>query len=249
MFDLEKLQKNKRKSLKHIENSSFYQFVHNDLIDRLAPIDNNFKNILVINSSDICFITPMLKTKYPSAEISTQTISEPIIKNKFDLIIIPMSLHWISDIQLFLKNIRESLKANGILMCNFPGEGSLRKLRIKIMEAESLTLQNHSPHISPFIQFEQITPLMQQAGFIENIIDIEKLDLENKSPLKLMQSIKNIGESNALILSHHYSINKKMYKLLQQESSKPFIDHINFITLLASPTKNSIKLKNEYFEK
>ena len=92
-------------------------------------------------------------------------------------------------------------------------------------------------------------PLLQQAGFAENIIDMETLELEHDSALDLMKMLQNIGESNALQCSISYSINKKMYEELKQPAEKLFTDQINLITFVSTPTKSSIKLKSKYFHK
>ena len=42
MFDLEKLEKNRNKSINVIQASSFYKFIHEDIIDRLEPLDKTF---------------------------------------------------------------------------------------------------------------------------------------------------------------------------------------------------------------
>jgi NADH dehydrogenase [ubiquinone] 1 alpha subcomplex assembly factor 5 len=247
MFDLKKLERNKKKYQQKIQDSSFFQFINNDLIDRIQPIDRDFKEILIIQPSIERLLTLPLKEKYPNHNLSITHQYTNLQKNKFDLIIFPMGLHWVSDVQGFLHNTHQALQKDGILVSNFPGGGSLNKLRYKLIEIESINSKPHTPHISPFIQFEQVVPLLQQARFVENIIDMEKLELEYDSALDLMKTLKIIGESNALQSSIPYSINKKMYQELKNSTEKLFTDQINLITFVSSPTKSSIKLKSEHF--
>lgn len=247
MFNLKKLEANKNKSQINIQNSSFYQFAYEDLIDRMNPIERDFKEILVISTVDESSINSLLRIKYPDASLTAKKITDKFPDNKFDLIVLPMCIHWIKDIQNFLQAMYKLLQTNGLLICNFPGGGSLRKLRIKLMEAESVAAMPHTPHISPFIQFDQVTNLLQQAGFRENIIDMEKLELEHDSALDLMQSLKNIGDSNVLEGNSYYSITKRMHQELAQKNNEPFNDQINLITFLSSQAKNTIKLKSEYY--
>ena len=249
MFDFKKLEQNRKKSRNAIQNSPFYQFIHNDIIDRLEPIDKVFNDILIINPVIENILTLPLKEKFPHHNLTISEIHAEFPAGKFDLIIFPMGLHWVSNIQDFLYKLRTSLQKNGILICNFPGGGSLKQLRYKLMELESVNNRVHVPHISPFIQFEQTTPLLQQAGFAENIIDMEPLELEYNSPLALMKALQSVGESNALECKISYSITKKMYKALQQQNDTMFQDQINLITLVSSPAKNSIQLKSEHFHR
>jgi SAM-dependent methyltransferase len=247
MFDLKKLEQKKEKSKQQIQDSSFFRFINNDLIDRIQPINRDFKEILIIKPSIESLLSSPLKKQYPNHNLTITHQYTNLPKNKFDLIIFPMGLHWVSDVQSFLHTAHQSLQKDGILVSNFPGGGSLNKLRYKLIEVESTNSKAHTPHISPFIQFEQVVPLLQQAGFAENIIDMETLELEHDSALDLMKMLQNIGESNALQCSISYSINKKMYEELKQPAEKLFTDQINLITFVSTPTKSSIKLKSKYF--
>jgi len=248
MFDLEKLEKNRQKSIDVIQSSKFHQFIHADIIDRLEPLDKEFSEILIIKPAIEELITEHIKVISPNSNItSISKLDENLPKNKFDLIIFPLGFHWISDVQTFLNQIKSTLKENGIFICSFPGGGSLRKLRIKLIELEASQQIPHTAHISPFIQFEHITPLLQQSGFIENIIDMEPLELEYDTPLDLMKALKRHGEANTLTAGATYSITKKMHKELKNTTEKPFSDLINLITFISSPKKNSIKLKSKHY--
>lgn len=248
MFDIEKLEKNRNKSIDVIQASSFYKFIHEDIIDRLDPLDKTFDEILIIKPAIEQIITKHIETISKNSNIQyIDSLNIELSENKFDLIIFPLGFHWINDVQIFLNQIRLILKDNGIFICSFPGGGSLRNLRRKLIELEISHKNPHTAHISPFIQFEHITPLLQQSGFIENIIDIEALELEYNCPLDLMKAIKSHGEANILKTGAKYSITKKMYLDLQKKTKKPFSDYINLITFIAAPKKNTIKLKSGNF--
>ncbi len=242
MFDQERLEQNRIKSVNAVHESHFYQFLHEDLMDRLDPIDKDFQEILLIDPPIKQILIDQLTEHKPHIISTAQIADQP--HNKYDLIIFPFGFHWLSDVQAFLSSAHKILKPDGVFICNFPSGGSLNNLRRKLLELETLHTNTHAPHISPFIQFEHVTPLLQQAGFAENIIDMEQLELEYESPLALMHAIKNTGEANALASAPSYSINHDMYKELQN-NNEPFTDHINLVTFLSSPTKNSIKLKGE----
>lgn len=250
MFNINKLNNNRLKAKNFIENSAFHNFLCDDLIDRLSQINKLFKHILLISPILESEIQKQLKQRYQDCSIISQNIFENPILNisppyKFDLIIFPFGLHWVSDVQNFLKQIYNILNKDGIFICNFAGGGTLSNLRVKLIDLESKYSSMYSPHISPFIQFQHMTPLLQHAGFAENIIDFETIELEYDSPLKLMKALQNCGESN-VIKNIHYSITKKMYKELSHENSS-FVDIVNLITCVSTPAKQSIKLFEKRF--
>jgi NADH dehydrogenase [ubiquinone] 1 alpha subcomplex assembly factor 5 len=237
MFDKKLINKNKAKAINDIKNSDFYQFIYSDLKERLEPIDKTYKEVLVLGFSN-----------YYMNYVHPDQLGS-IDEKSADLIFFPFGLHWLDEVQKFLLEIKTILKQDGIFICNFPGAGSLSFLRKALFLAEESANSSHFPHISPFIKFDDVTPLMQQAGFIENIISCETIELEYDNPILFMKALKSFGESNAIYNRTNYSITKSMYQFLNNYTNRPFYDQINLISLISSPTKNSIKLKPEYFTK
>ncbi len=251
MFNIFKLNNNRQLAKKFIQESPFHQFLSDDLIDRIGQINKQFNNILLISPILELEIQNHFKQKYSNCKITSTNIFETKILQdneleKYDLIIFPFGLHWLDDVQFFLKQVHNILEPNGFFIFNFSGGGTLNNLRITLIELETKFNSNHYPHISPFIQFQHMTPLLQHAGFNENIIDHENIELEYNSPLKLMKALKNCGESNAL-QNIEPSITKLMYEELKKEESLGFIDIVNLITCVSSPNKQSVKLFDKRF--
>ena len=220
MFNQATVIKNKHRSANFIANSDFFNFIHADLTDRIQSLDKDLKDVLEVSY------------ELPS--------SGP---RQLDLISFSFGLQWVNDVQKFLANVKSLLKPDGIFICNFPTYGSLTNLRKILFLAEESTGNQHFPHISPFIRFEDVPTLLQQAGLFENITDYEVLMLEYESPIGLMKWLKNVGESNTLATRNHYSITKPMYKFLSNFKEPIFEDQINLVTLIASPSKGSIRLR------
>jgi NADH dehydrogenase [ubiquinone] 1 alpha subcomplex assembly factor 5 len=250
MFNTGRIEHNRTKSENILDESPFHKFICADMLDRLAPINCDFNKILLINPILKNFFVKTLAKKYPEYKL---TITEQLkqlddVKQKFDLIIFPFGLHWVSNVQTFLKQTYDMLEPSGIFICNFSGGGTLSMLRRKLIDLESKTSGVHVPHISPFIQFEQMTPLLGQAGFAENVIDIELIELEYENPLSLMKALKLAGESNSIENGVFYSITKNMYQELAALEDQPFIDQVNLISFISSKTKRNIKLLKEHFQ-
>lgn len=254
MFDKDKIKLNRKKCSNAIANAPFYLFLHENLMDRLSPINKRFNRILLIRSVLCAQFIASLQKNYPSCkiEVTDPDFNPSDFSHKFDLVIFPFGAHWISDIQLFLKHVCQIIDINGIFLANFAGSGTLSALRKRIIELEGIYTNNHAIHISPFISFPQLVPLLQQAGFTETIADYELIELEYQTPLLLAHAIKDAGESNGLKGKIFYSINKQIYRALAtphaQEDTKPFIDNINLISFVTSPTKKTIALHSEYFD-
>ncbi len=261
IFDRNKLKINRNNAKDAIDKSLFIKHSAEDIIERLKIIEKDFCHILDIGCRT-GYLTNLLKINYPNAKITATDMSASLLdscvhdhkllideeklefsESSFDLITYSLGLHWINDIQKFLFNIRKFLKPDGIFIGNFVGGGSFKNLRNRLIEVEISTAYNHSPHISPFIHFDHMPLLLAGAGFLEVIIDYENIGLEFESPLDLMREIKNIGESNALTQRSDYGITKQMLFLLASKDINIFEDQIILVSFIASPMKNSIRLK------
>lgn len=248
MFNQNLINLRKKKFKPIIEDSDFFRFVMGDLIERLLPINRHFYKILVITDNFEDFFISKLKKLYDGPLITLSGFEASLPKQvKFDLIIFPYAMHRVSEVQFFLKNISEILEKNGLFIANFAGSGSLLELRRLLIEIELKIGAPHRPHIFPFITLEQMTALLQQAGFNENIIDLESINIEQDSVIGLMKTIKKLGEGNALQAPATYSINKKIYRTLLEITKEKFTDRINIISFLSSPDKQSLKLHKEHF--
>lgn len=244
MFNLKVLEFNKKRAAQNLRNSEFYHFICEDIIERIKGLKGNFNNILVINAPIQDKIKSLITECFPQSNVKFISLyCNTLGLEKYDMIIFPFGLHWFFDVQNFLQEIRKLLAANCIFIANFAGGGSLQHLRRKLIEVEGLSCTNHTPHIIPFIRFDDMVPLLQQAGYIENIIDMEPLELIYDSPLALMKDLKKYGESNILRARATYAVNKNMYHELQRKTENPFIDQVNLITFISSTNKGSIKLQ------
>ena len=61
----------------------------------------------------------------------------PFGTQKFDLIMAPLSLHWINDLPGALLQIRQALKPGGLFLASMPVLGTLAELRTALLEAEA----------------------------------------------------------------------------------------------------------------
>lgn len=246
MFDRKRLFNNIEKNLANILDSEFLNFVKADIIDRLDPIEKKCERVIVIRDHEN-YISNRISDRFMVKEIINIDDEELIAKceGKYDMIVFPFGLHWTNKVQEFLASCALKLKDDGLLICNFCGAGTLNSLKKTFYDLEEENSAPHAAHIIPMIKFDQVTPLLQQAGFIENIIDMEKLDLEFDSPMAMMKAIKNTAQSNILSQNSGYSINRKMYDQLQQNSKGKYIDNVNLVTFLAAKNKNTISIRPE----
>lgn len=265
MFNRQKLQKNRERAISTIHDSIFLKQAALDLIDRLNDLDQEFQDIADIGCRT-AILTSMLRERYQNAKITSLDASALMLAyctsnltiqldeeniaelsnilpgKKFDLITFMLGLHWINDIPSFLSHIHSLLSNNGLFIASFIGEGSLKNLRRRFIDIELQLNRPSCPHIPPFIQFENVSILLQKAGFADIIVDWDNIELSFPSPFALMKELQNIGESSVLFQMSYNGISKKMLDILKNTDDN-FYEQVNIITVVSCKNKHTISVK------
>lgn len=256
IFDRRLLAARRDRVAAFVSDSVLFREADLDIMGRLQLVDRDFTNILVIGART-GHLAHLLKKNYDSAKITITDISKECLRlsgwqntlhldeeniselpaGNFDLIIFPLGLHWINDVQTFLASTHSLLTSDGIFIASFIGAGSLKNLRSRFIEAESSAGQRYFTHIPPFIHFDQVASLCTEASFKSSVVDYEDIALEYKNPIALMRDIKNNGEANILSQRMNYAITKAVLANFSTKDSTSFKDIIRIINILASKEK------------
>jgi SAM-dependent methyltransferase len=123
----------------------------------------------------------------------------PFGDQKFDLIVAHCSLHWVNDLPGALIQLRRALKPDGLFLASMPVLGTLATLRTALLEAEEALTGRVSPRISPYPDLRDCAGLLQRAGFLLPVADVENIDLSYADPLALLRDLRAAGETNAVL--------------------------------------------------
>jgi NADH dehydrogenase [ubiquinone] 1 alpha subcomplex assembly factor 5 len=123
----------------------------------------------------------------------------PFAPESFDLVMSNLTLHWVNDLPGCLTQIRRTLKPDGLFLATMLGGETLKELRQSLVKAEAAVDGGLSPRISPFADVKDAGNLLQRAGFILPVADMETITVSYPDPLKLMNDLRAMGESNAVI--------------------------------------------------
>ena len=116
----------------------------------------------------------------------------------YDLIIAPMALHFLDDLPGALIQLKRALKPGGLFLASMPVLGTLQELRVALLDAEEFCSGGVSPRMSPFPELRDCAGLLQRAGFVLPVADLEELIFLYANPLALLQELRAAGETNAL---------------------------------------------------
>jgi NADH dehydrogenase [ubiquinone] 1 alpha subcomplex assembly factor 5 len=123
----------------------------------------------------------------------------PFAEASFDAVFSCLSLHWVDDMPGLLRQMRNMLKPDGLLLVNFFGGATLHELRAALGEAETEINGGLSPRTAPMADIRDVGGLLGRAGLALPVADADKLTVNYPDMFRLMADLRGMGEQNALL--------------------------------------------------
>ena len=122
----------------------------------------------------------------------------PFADASFDLIVSAASLGGVDDLPRALVDIRRALKPGGYFFAAFIGGESLPEYRMALLGAESDVRGGVSARIAPTVSAEHAPALLQRAGFVDPVADLETHRVRYDDIHALWRDLRGSGEGNYL---------------------------------------------------
>jgi SAM-dependent methyltransferase len=122
----------------------------------------------------------------------------PFADASLDLVVSSLALHWVNDLPGALIQICRALKPDGLFLGAVLGGETLNELRAALTEAELELTGGAAARVSPFLDGYDAVNLLQRAGFVLPVADLDRVMARYPNPLKLMQDLRAMGETSAL---------------------------------------------------
>ena len=119
--------------------------------------------------------------------------SLPLQDNSVDLVFANLSLHCAIDVDQVFAEAQRVLRANGLLSFATFGPDSLQELRY------AWSREDDGIHVHRFLDMHDLGDAMIRHGFSEPVLDVDHIQMSYETPLKAMQDLKLIGETNSCV--------------------------------------------------
>jgi SAM-dependent methyltransferase len=126
----------------------------------------------------------------------------PFAPASLDLAVSTLALHWTNDVVGALIQIRRALKPDGLFIGAFLGGVTLTELRQSLVAAEAEILGGAGTRVSPFADAADAAGLLQRAGFVQPVADVDRVTVTYEHPLRLLADLRQMGETNVLAERH-----------------------------------------------
>lgn len=150
--------------------------------------------------------------------------NELLAENLYDAVISNLLLHWINDLPATLEKINKVLKPDGLFMATLVGGDTLYELRTLLQLAELERRGGMASRVSPLVHLNDISSLLNRAGFSMLTIDQEEVVIGGFPDIVLiMDDLQWMGEQNAVNTRELYLPKdvllaaNEIYKLLHGE--------------------------------
>jgi NADH dehydrogenase [ubiquinone] 1 alpha subcomplex assembly factor 5 len=156
-------------------------------------------------------LSPLMAHRNPGPRLAADEEALPFAPSSFDLVVACLSLHWVNDLPGALLQIRRTMRRGGLFLASVPVLGTLEELRSALTEAEAMLTGGSAPRVSPFPALGDCAGLMQRAGFLLPVADLETVQLSYAEGIGLLRDLRAAGETNALMLRDYRTPPRELF--------------------------------------
>ena len=165
-------------------------------------------SMLRVARSRTKFITRLKKKiKFINAEAEKLPLSD----NSVDMVYSNLTLQWLNDLDLALREFSRVLKPGGMLLFSTFGPDTLKELRASWRAVDQYS------HVNPFIDMHDVGDAMMRARLAEPVMDVENFTLTYSDVFSLMRELKAIGAHNVTSARPKGLMGKSHFNALQQQ--------------------------------
>ena len=148
----------------------------------------------------------------------------PFGDNSLNLIVSTLALHTVNDLPGALVQMQRALTPDGLFIGSLFGGETLKELRGCLMEAELEVRGGYGPRIAPFAEGPDLIDLMKRSGFNMPVVDSDRVDVSYEHPLRLLDDLRAMGESNVLIERPRKGLNRAILQRMSELYFERFAD-------------------------
>jgi len=122
----------------------------------------------------------------------------PFANDSFDLVVSAGGLATVNDLPGALVQICRVLRPGGLFLGAIAGGMTLVELRAALIEAEAAITGGAAARTAPMVEAQAAAGLLQRAGFVNPVSDIEHLTVHYPSLFRLFEDLTAMGARSVL---------------------------------------------------
>jgi NADH dehydrogenase [ubiquinone] 1 alpha subcomplex assembly factor 5 len=171
-----------------------------DCLERIALLQRRFARALLIGCPDPAWpkrlgeVANMVDTTDPN--MVEDQWRPPAVA--YDLVLAIGTLDTVNDLPLALRLARHAMVPGGLFIGAFSGGDTLPRLRAAMRAADAVA-GGASPHVHPRIDASAVAPLLEQAGLLKPVVDVDRVQVSYRSLGQLVTDLRAMAATNILV--------------------------------------------------
>lgn len=192
-------------------------FLHNrafdDCLERIEAMQRRFDQALLIGCADerwperLKSVATQVDVREPGPLLAERAHGATIVEDAwgpdagaYDLVVAVGTLDTVNDLPIALRLFRHATTGGGLLIGAMSGGDTLPQLRSAMRAADAVT-STAVPHVHPRIEASALAPLLSSAGFVNPVVDVDRVAVTYSSLDRLVADLRAMGATN--ILNQH----------------------------------------------
>jgi NADH dehydrogenase [ubiquinone] 1 alpha subcomplex assembly factor 5 len=181
-----------------------------DCLERIAILQRRFERALMIGSPDKVWperlraFADEIDVRDPGRDFAELSHGTAIVEDAweppeaaYDLVLGIGTLDTVNDLRLALRLIRYAARADALFIGALSGGDTLPQLRAAMRAADTAS-GAASPHVHPRIEASALAPLLADAGFVNPVVDIDRVPVSYRSFHRLVGDLRAMAATNIL---------------------------------------------------
>lgn len=187
-----------------------YERAFADCLDRIALLRRRFGRALLIGCPDAQWperlgdLVDHVSVRDPGPLFAAAAGGDTIVEDyweppagAFDLVLAVGTLDTVNDLPLALRLVRHAMGEGALLIGTLSGGDTLPQLRNAMRSADALG-GAAAPHVHPRIEPSALAPLLMDAGFVNSVVDVDRVPVSYPSLDRLVRDLRAMGATNLL---------------------------------------------------
>lgn len=199
IFDRHALQLRRRRALTKGPRLFLAERAIEDMVDRLGFVQRRFGRALLVGCPDPSLAEPLQASVEQLLFVPTLFEIAHFPPGSFDLLMVLGELDTTDELPAVLHILRSLLAPDSLFLGAFAGNDSLPALRTAMLAADRAAGAGVSPRVHPRIEASALAPLLQDAGFVMPVVDIDRVRLRYRDFDDLVADLRGMGATNILV--------------------------------------------------
>jgi hypothetical protein len=218
LFDMELRAMRRDRAARRGAELFLFERAFEDCVERIDLLQRQFDRALLIGCPDPGWpkrlVAKRLDVVDPGPLFAAAAGGRTIVEDQwepepaaYDLILAIGTLDTVNELPLALRLLRAAMRPDALLIGAMSGGDTLPQLRAAMRSADSVA-GVAAPHVHPRVEAAALAPLLEQAGFVRPVVDVDRTQVSYRSLAALVADLRAMGATNLLTARPHISVTK-----------------------------------------